>query len=607
MAEIVSFLRRSTFVLIVGLVFSNALIFSKASFAQTVTPRSTVTLSKNSKLVQSQAGFYRMTIGDISVTALSDGTVGLQILDGLLLNAKSGEVEKLLAYNYQKSPIDASINAFLIQLSGRLILIDAGSAELVGPTANKLPDSLRAVGVQPEQITDIFLTHIHPDHSGGLMEGNKKVFPNSIVHVDKREVDYWFDKAIAEKAVEPVKTFFSQAVVKVKPYRDSGQLKTFEGETQFFPGFRSQPTYGHTPGHSLYILENGGEKLVFCGDLVHVDAVQFDDPSVCIKFDSDPVKAAEQRKKTFADAAKTPYLLAFAHVSFPGVGHVRNEGDHYRWIPVEYMNDALKQEPQQSQGEKNMQTNEKQEAVSLLKSLETGNPKPLDYINPNKYIQHNLNVATGLQGLKELFSRLPPNTRVNTVRAFQDGPSVFVHNEYDFFGPKVGFDIFRFEDGKIVEHWDNLQEMPKQSNASGHTMLDGDTKVMDLEKTEANKKLVESFVKHVFVDVRLEKFASYFDGDEYIQHNPHRGDGAFALGDRLAAMAKQGNPLRFDKLHMVLGEGNFVLTVSEGQFAGKHTSFYDLWRVENGKIAEHWDTVEAIPEKGEWKNSNGKF
>src|SRR5216683_602241 len=402
MAKILSFLRCSTFVLIVGLVFSNSLIFSKASFAQTVTPSSTVTLSKNSKLVQSQAGFYRMTIGDINVTALSDGTVGLQILDGLLLNAKSGEIQKLLAYNYQKSPIDASINAFLIQLEGKLILIDAGTAELVGPTANKLPDSLRSVGVKPEQITDVFLTHIHPDHSGGLMEGNKRVYPNATVHVDKREMDYWFDKAIAEKAVEPLKTFFSQVDVKVKPYLDSGQLKTFEGATQFFSGLRSQPSYGHTPGHSLYVLESGGEKLVFCGDLVHVDAVQFDDPSVCIKFDSDPAKAAEQRKKTFADAAKNRYLLAFDHVSFPGVGHVRNEGYHYRWIPVEYMNDALKQQPQKSQGESDMQTNEKQEAVSLLKSLQTGDLKPLDYINPNKYIQHNLNVATGLQGTTDV-------------------------------------------------------------------------------------------------------------------------------------------------------------------------------------------------------------
>src|SRR5258708_1380838 len=188
MTTIISFLRRSTFLVIAGLVFSNS-FFSNVSFSPTPTANSTVTLSKNSKLVQSQAGFYRMTIGDINVTALSDGTVGLQILDGLLLNAKSGEVEKLLAYNYQKSPIDATINAFLVRLNGKLILIDAGSAELVGPTANKLPDSLRSVGVQPQQITDIFLTHIHPDHSGGLMEGNKMVFPNATVHVDKREVE----------------------------------------------------------------------------------------------------------------------------------------------------------------------------------------------------------------------------------------------------------------------------------------------------------------------------------------------------------------------------------------------------------------------------------
>src|SRR5713101_4553289 len=251
MTNIASPFRRSIHAFIVGLALFHS--FGNASFAQTVTPSSTVTLSKNSKLVQSQAGFYRMTIGDINVTALSDGTVGLQILDGLLLNAKSREVQKLLAYNYQKSPIDASINAFLIRLDGKLILIDAGTAELVGPTANKLPDSLRAVGVKPEQITDIFLTHIHPDHSGGLMEGNRRVFPNATVHVDKREVDYWFDKAIAEKAAEPLKTFFSQVDAKVKPYLDSGQLKTFEGATQFFSGLRSQPSYGHTPGHSLYV------------------------------------------------------------------------------------------------------------------------------------------------------------------------------------------------------------------------------------------------------------------------------------------------------------------------------------------------------------------
>jgi glyoxylase-like metal-dependent hydrolase (beta-lactamase superfamily II) len=340
-------LTRFPAVLLAGLAILYSLMFANESFAQAVTQKSGVSLSKNSKLVQNQAGFYRMNVGDIDVIALSDGTVGLQVLDGLLLNAKSGELENLLADHYQKSPINGSINAYLIRLGGRLILVDAGSAELVGPTANKLPDSIRAVGVQPEQITDVFLTHIHPDHSGGLMEGNKKVFPNAIVHVDRREVAYWFDKSIAQSVAEPLKTFFSQVDPKVKPYLDSGQLKTFDGATEFFPGFRSQPAYGHTPGHTLYVLESAGEKLVFCGDLVHVEAVQFDDPSICIKFDTDSEKAAEQRKQTFASAASNRYMLAFAHVSFPGVGHVQKEGDHYRWIPLQYVNDALKQEPPQ--------------------------------------------------------------------------------------------------------------------------------------------------------------------------------------------------------------------------------------------------------------------
>ena len=138
-------------------------------------------------------------------------------------------------------------------------------------------------------------------------------------------------------------------------------------------------------------------------------------------------------------------------------------------------------------------------------------------------------------------------------------------------------------------------------------MTDGPTEATDVEKTDANKQLVKNFVEEIFVHVELDKFTNYFDGDRYIQHNPRRTDGAAALGDKLRDAAIRGTPLKFDKLHRVLGEGNFVLTVSEGQFAGKPTSFYDLWRVENGKIAEHWDTVEAIPEKTEWKNTNGKF
>src|SRR5260370_9547080 len=162
----------------------------------------------------------------------------------------------------------ACVNAFLIKSAEKVGRIAAGSSELGGPTAGKLPQSLRAAGAPPENITDVFVTHIHPDHTGGLMNGNTKVFPNATIHINKREVDFWFNKSIAATAVEPQKTFFAQVDPKVKPYMDSGQLKTFEDATAFFPGFRSEPAYGHTAGLTVYILENGGDKVMFLRHVV---------------------------------------------------------------------------------------------------------------------------------------------------------------------------------------------------------------------------------------------------------------------------------------------------------------------------------------------------
>lgn len=253
-------------------------------------------------------------------------------------------------------------------------------------------------------------------------------------------------------------------------------------------------------------------------------------------------------------------------------------------------------------------TPQKQQVLALLKSIETGDPAPVAVINPNKYIQHNLAAADGLAGFGELMKLLPKGSaKANTVRVFQDGDHVFAHTEYNFFGPKIGFDIFRFENGKIVEHWDNLQETPAKPNPSGRTMTDGPTQATDLDKTAANKALVKAFVEDILVNGRMEKLASYFDGDNYLQHNPQVPDKLSGLGAALEAMAKAGVSMKYDRVHKVLGEGNFVLVASEGQFGGKHVAFYDLFRVQNGKIAEHWDTIEPIPSRGQWKNANGKF
>lgn len=255
----------------------------------------------------------------------------------------------------------------------------------------------------------------------------------------------------------------------------------------------------------------------------------------------------------------------------------------------------------------NAMTN-KEKVVTLLKAIETGASEPVGYINPNKYIQHNLAVADGLAGFGAVLQRLPKGSaKVNTVRAFQDGDFVFTHTDYNFFGPKIGFDIFRFENGLIVEHWDNLQETPTKSNPSGHTMIDGVKEIKDLDKTTANKALVKNFVEDILVNGKMEKLAAYFDGDNYIQHNPQIPDKLSGLGATLEALGKQGIFLKYDKVYKVLGEGNFVLVVSEGHFGKDYTAFYDLFRVENGKIAEHWDVIEPIPAKENWKNGNGKF
>ena len=258
-------------------------------------------------------------------------------------------------------------------------------------------------------------------------------------------------------------------------------------------------------------------------------------------------------------------------------------------------------------GEQAIMTEHEQQVVELLDSIETGDSKPLAYINPDKYIQHNLAVADGLAGVKALLQSLPKgSTKVHIVRVFQDGDFVFVHVDYNFFGPKVGFDIFRFEDGKIVEHWDNLQQTAESPSPSGHTMLDGPTVASDLDKTEANKALMQTYMDDI-LHGRRDRFASYFDGNNYIQHNPWVADNLSGLLAGLQALAKKGLAVKYQRVHKILGDGNFVLVVSEGSFGDRPTSYYDLYRIQNGKIAEHWDTLEAIPPRAEWKNSNGKF
>lgn len=280
-------------------------------------------------------GFYRMPLGDYEITALSDGTVPLP-LDELYRGTTDAHVKDALEAAFLKLPVQVSVNAYLVNTGDRLVLIDAGTGTLLGPSLGKLPKALVAAGYEPEQVDAVILTHIHTDHSGGLIVDGKRLFSNATLHANRREVDYWLDSAQRAAAPQAKRHLFDEAVASVKPYEAAGRLKTFGDNEDPIPGFRSIWRPGHTPGHSSVVVESDGETFVAWGDITHGDVLQFDEPKITIDFDEDPSQAANSRKAAFTEAVEQRYWVAGAHIAFPGIGHVRADSTEYDWVPANY-------------------------------------------------------------------------------------------------------------------------------------------------------------------------------------------------------------------------------------------------------------------------------
>lgn len=279
-------------------------------------------------------GYFRLMLGDFEITPLSDGTVDLPV--DKILQQKADKTTAALAKAHLKAPLETSDNAYLVNTGSKLILIDTGAGVLFGPTLGKIQASLKAAGYTPEQVDEVYLTHMHSDHLGGLVAQSKPAFPNAVVHAAKVEADHWLSKDKMDKAPADGKDTFKNAQAALDPYVKAGKFKTFEGDANLMPGLRAQGGHGHTPGHTTYVIESRGQKMVAIGDLIHVAAVQFEDPAVTVGFDGDQKAAATARKKLFDAAAKDGALIGGAHLPFPGLGYLRTEGKGYRFIPVNY-------------------------------------------------------------------------------------------------------------------------------------------------------------------------------------------------------------------------------------------------------------------------------
>jgi len=258
--------------------------------------------------------------------------------------------------------------------------------------------------------------------------------------------------------------------------------------------------------------------------------------------------------------------------------------------------------------QKNMELTQKEKAFAFLKSFETSSSKILPFIDEN-IKSHNYGLPDGKCTYEEYFTDIPTESTVTNIRIFEDKDIVVMHNRYTniegYSGPLITFDVCRFENGKIVEHWDNIC-LEVNETINGNSQIDGAVEIKDISSTEKNRAIISEYLKFL-INGELEKIAILTKGKDYIQHNPEIGNSFSGVISSFEKFNKKGIVVELDKVHNIFAEGNFVLSIVEGRLDNKPTSFYDLFRLEGGLIAEHWDVIEEIQPKENWNNENTKF
>jgi len=279
-------------------------------------------------------GIYRLGVGDIEVTAVLDGHIDLGI--ELFPNAEADEVTRLqeAAFVPVGPSVRGAVNSFAVNTGEKLVIIDAGGRDFLGPTMGRLPDNLAAAGIDPAAVDVVAVTHMHPDHIGGIVTTNgAAVFPNAELVVHKADWDFWMSPEIMAKAPESSLPFFQAAQAAGTPY--AKRVRPIGDDEEVVPGIRSLALPGHTPGHTGFVIASGNDTLLVWGDIVHAAILQFPHPDWAIAFDIAPELAVATRRKAFDMAATDRLMIAGMHVPFPGVGHVVRNGG-YKFIPASW-------------------------------------------------------------------------------------------------------------------------------------------------------------------------------------------------------------------------------------------------------------------------------
>jgi len=260
-----------------------------------------------------------------TLTILCDGNV--QLGAELFANLSEDQASRLLRQaQLEPGPVSTSVNAFLYRVKDRVVLVDAGGAGLF-PELGALLDQLTAAGVHPDQIDTVFCTHLHPDHIGGLLEGDQPMFVNATLRVHEDELAFWGNADIRDHAPEETKVFFDAAQSVIAGYRD--QLQPFTGAAEVAPGAISVPLPGHTPGHCGLQIGDVETGVFIWGDIVHVEAFQLPVPTASISFDVDPAQATATRIDILEQVVRTGTRVAGGHLSSAGLGHIRRIGRGY--------------------------------------------------------------------------------------------------------------------------------------------------------------------------------------------------------------------------------------------------------------------------------------